>query len=89
MELCKQKGCLIGEFLKEYEMEESSSKLSIKSEIMLNYIFNDDTKQPIRRKALEVMIKEFNQKELLVNELMKTSLIVSNDDYYTHIKILM
>jgi len=55
----------------------------------LNYIFDDNTKVSVRTKALEVLIQEFNQKENLVTELMKTSLIVSNDDYHTHIKFLL
>jgi hypothetical protein len=75
--------------LKEFDKKEEVKPSNMKSEIFMNYIFNDATKQSVRRKALEVMIKEFNQKELLVNELMKTSLIVSNDDYHTHIKFLL
>ena len=64
---------------------------SMKNEIFLNYIFDFDnsTKDSIRTKALEVLIQEFSQKELLVKQLMRTSLIVSNDDYHTHIKFLM
>ena len=72
-----------------FDKTEDTLPHNIKNEIFMNYIFNDETKQNVRRKALEVMIKEFNQKELLVNELMKTTLIVSNDDYHTHIKFLL
>jgi len=86
---CKQANCVIRINLEEFEKRDEAVTQNIKNDIFMNYIFNDSTKQNVRRKALEVMIKEFNQKELLVNELMKTSLIVSNDDYHTHIKFLL
>ena len=88
-DVCTYPNCLIRNHLKEFEKKEVVMPNNMKNEIFMNYIFNDATKQSVRRKALEVMIKEFNQKELLVNELMKTSLIVSNDDYHTHIKFLL
>ena len=88
-EICSNATCLIKNHLSEFEKKEQVNPTNMKNEIFMNYIFNDATKQSVRRKALEVMIKEFNQKELLVNELMKTSLIVSNDDYHTHIKFLL
>ena len=58
---CNNNNCKIPKYIEEFENEEDDLKISsLKNEIFLNYIFDDYTKELIRQKALDVLIKEFN-----------------------------
>jgi hypothetical protein len=48
---------------------------------LLNFIFSNDSNHNVRLSALKVLLKNFTQRDLVVKELAKTDLIVSNSDY--------
>jgi hypothetical protein len=60
---CNDKKCQ-GRELQKLAMEQTGNDEipihQMNNQIFLNYIFDDMTKQEVRWKALEVMIKEFN-----------------------------
>lgn len=71
------------------ELEEQYSTKKIPFDmIFMNYIFQNKTNQEVRKKALEVLIKNFNQRDLLVKELSRTDIIVSVEDYRLYINFL-
>jgi len=45
--------------------------------IFVQYIFMSSTNKEIRTKALEVLIKNFNQRDHMVRELSRSEIIVS------------
>jgi hypothetical protein len=45
--------------------------------IFMTYIFQNDTNEDVRRLALQIFIKNFNQRDILVKELVRTDIIVS------------
>jgi len=45
------------------------------------YIFMNENSYDVRLKALQVLIKTFNQRDMLVKELARTDIIVSKDDH--------
>jgi hypothetical protein len=56
--------------------------------IFMKYIFANNTNIEVRQKALEVLIKNFNQRDLLVKELARTELIVNQVDYRVYLNFL-
>jgi len=56
--------------------------------ILLKYIFLNNTNLDVRQKALQVLIRNFNQRDSLIKELARTDIIVSADDYRTYINFL-
>jgi len=54
----------------------------------MKYIFNNTTDTDVRKKALEVLIKNFNQRDMLLKELSRTELIVNPYDYRVYLNFL-
>ena len=54
----------------------------------MNYIFQNSTNFDVRSKALQVMIKNFNQRDYLLKELARTDIIVSAQDYNIYLNFL-
>lgn len=54
----------------------------------MNYIFQNNTNIDVRRLALQVFIKNFNQRDLLVKELVRTDIIVSELDHQQYVNFL-
>ena len=73
--------------LKEYDDEMSKKKIPFDF-IFTTYIFRNNTNYETRRRALQVLIGNFNQRELLVKELARTDIIVSAQDYRIYINFL-
>jgi len=55
---------------------------------LIRYIFNNRTESEVRNRALEILIQNFNQRKLLVTELVRSDIIVSNDDYIIYFNFL-
>ena len=55
---------------------------------LLRYIFNNASESQVRNRALEVLIQNFNQRHLLVRELVRSEIIVSKDDYEVYFNFL-
>jgi hypothetical protein len=56
--------------------------------IFMKYIFMNNTNLTVRQKALSVLIKNFNQRDILIKELSRTELIVSPADYRIYTNFL-
>lgn len=67
--------------------ELQESKLSLDS-IFLHVIINNRTFNEVREKALEVLIKNFNQRDILIRELSKTDIVVNETEYEIHLRTL-
>lgn len=55
-------------------------------QISLNIIVSPLTNIQIKHKALGVLIRNLNQREIMVKELSKTEIIVTRSDYELHLK---
>ena len=55
---------------------------------LMDYIFNNQSSFEVRLKALQVLIKNFNQRDHLIKELARTDLIVSKEDYEIYFNFL-
>jgi hypothetical protein len=51
-------------------------------------IINNNTFNEVREKALEVLIKNFNQRDILTKELSKTDIVVNETEYEIHVRTL-
>ena len=56
--------------------------------LFLNVIISEQTNLSVRQKALEVLIKNFNQRDLLIKELSRTEIVVNAQEYDVHLRIL-
>lgn len=45
--------------------------------ILTKYIFSNQSSIEVRRKALNVLIRNFNQRDILIKELSKTQIVVN------------
>lgn len=57
--------------------------------IFMTYIFQNDTNEDVRRLALQIFIKNFNQRDILVKELVRTDIIVSQQDHNQYLAFLL
>ena len=55
---------------------------------LMDYIFSNESSQEVRHLSLQVIIKNFNQRDNLIRELARTDLIVSKDDFETYYTFL-
>jgi len=67
--------------------ELKDNKLTLDS-LFLNIIINSNTFNEVRQKALEVLIKNFNQRDILIAELSRTEVVINNDEFDTHLNTL-
>lgn len=56
--------------------------------MFLTFIIDDYTHIEVRQKALEVLIKNFNQRDILIKEICRTEVIVNGDDAEIHLDFL-
>jgi hypothetical protein len=56
--------------------------------LFLNVIISERTNVQVRQKALEVLIKNFNQRDLLIKELSRTEVVVNAQEYDVHARVL-
>lgn len=55
---------------------------------LLNFIFSNDSNHNVRLSALKVLIKNFTQRDMVVRELSRTDIIVTNADYANYFNFL-
>lgn len=55
---------------------------------LIRYIFNNSSESQVRNRALEILIQNFNQRHLLVKELVRSEIIVSKEDYEVYFNFL-
>ena len=67
------------------EMMRKSTPLD---KLFLNYIIDTSTSLEVRQKALEVLIRNFNQRDILIKELCRTEILVNFDQYQEHQEFL-
>ena len=78
--------------MRDYEMQNPNDfKLNKKipfDMFLMNYIFSNESSYDVRLKALQVLIKNFNQRDYLVKELSRTDIIVSRGDFDIYFNFL-
>lgn len=67
------------------EMMRKSTPLD---KLFLNYIIDTSTSLEVRQKALEVLIRNFNQRDILIKELCRTEILVNFDQFQEHQEFL-
>lgn len=55
---------------------------------LLGYVFTNESSAEVKAKALRVLIKNFSQRDLVVQELARTDLIVTSDDYAVYLSFV-
>ena len=55
---------------------------------MLQYIFKNESSTEVKTAALRILIKNFNQRDLMVKELSRSDLIVTSDDYNVYLSFI-
>jgi hypothetical protein len=70
----------------EYKQDKNNDTILINRKypfdlMFTRYIFMNESSYDVRLKALQVLIKTFNQRDMLVKELARTDIIVSKEDH--------